>query len=203
MTDITLYAASRSRAVTARWMLEEVGEPYTVQLLDLAAGDTHTPEYLALNPMGKVPTIKHGDVVVSEVAAIAVYLADAFPAAGLAPAIGDPRRGPYLKWCFWGPSCIEPAMMQLMLKFEVGRGTAGWGDPQLVMDVLADAVREGPWLLGDQFTAADVVVGSAVMSAMMFGLFPERDEFVAYRERLSARPARQRTVAAEEEAAAG
>lgn len=197
MSDIVLYRAPQSRAQTARWLLEELGVPYTTSALDLGAGENRRPPYLKINPMGKVPALTDGDVAISENAAIALYLADAYPVAGLAPAVGDPLRAAYLKWMVWGPGCLEPAMMQLHLKFEVARGTAGWGDPQLVMDVLADAVRTGPYLLGDRFSAADVVVGSAMLSGLMFGLLPGRAEFAAYRDRLLARPAKQRADALE------
>jgi glutathione S-transferase len=206
MTDttakLTLYHAVPSRAATARWMLEELGEPYAIKLLDLRAGDQRKPEYLALNPMGKVPTLVDGDVVVSEVAAICCYLADTYPKAGLAPAIGDKRRGPYLKWLFFGPSCVEPAMTDKAMKREpLPRSTAGWGDYDTVVEVLRAAVANGPWLLGEQFTAADVVIGSAIRFGTTFGMLPEIPEFVAYRERILARPALQRQVALDKELA--
>src|SRR6516165_3267239 len=111
MAKLTLYHAAPSRSSITRWMLEEVGEPYDVHLLNLSRGDTHTPDYLAINPMGKVPALKHGDAVVTEAAAICAYLADEFPRAKLNVPIGTPRRGVYLKWLFFGPNCIEAAMM--------------------------------------------------------------------------------------------
>src|SRR5258705_12766040 len=110
MPQLTLYHASPSRSSIALWMLEEIGEPYEVKMLDLAKGDQQKPDYLALNPMGKVPTLKHGEAVVSEVAAICTYLADALPHAGLTVPVGDPRRGVYLKWLFYGPGVLEPAV---------------------------------------------------------------------------------------------
>src|SRR5438477_1716348 len=105
MAKLTLYHAAPSRSSIARWMLEEVGEPYDVQLLSLSKGDTRASDYLAVNPMGKVPALKHGDVVITEAAAICTYLADAFPRAGLNVPVGNPQRGVYLKWLFFGPSC--------------------------------------------------------------------------------------------------
>jgi glutathione S-transferase len=199
---LTLYHAVPSRAATARWMLEELGEPYAIELLDLKAGDQRKPEYLKLNPMGKVPTLVDGDTVVTEVAAICCYLADAYPDAGLAPAIGDKRRGPYLKWLFFGPSCIEPAMTDKAMKREaVPRSTAGWGDYDTVVEVLRAAVAKGPWLLGERFTAADVVIGSSIRFGTAFGMLPEIPEFVAYRERVLARPALQRQMALDKELA--
>jgi glutathione S-transferase len=203
---LKLYHATPSRSSTAHWMLEEVGEPYAIELLNLKAGDQRKPEYLALNPMGKVPTLVDGDIVVSEVSAICCYLADAYPKAGLAPAIGDKRRGPYLKWLFFGPSCFEPAVTDKALKREpVPRSTAGWADYDTVVEVLrgavAQAVAKGPWLLGEEFTAADVVIGSGISWGMTFNLLPELPEFVAYRERIGSRPALRRQIAQDKELA--
>ena len=145
-------------------MLEEIGEPYDIHLLSLNKGDNRAPEFLAVNPMGKVPALKHGDVVITEAAAICAYLADEFPRAKLNVPVGDPRRGVYLKWLFFGPSCIEPAMMDRAAprKEEPRRAMLGYGDFDTVMDVVAKAVSKGPYLLGDQFTAADVVIGSGL-----------------------------------------
>ena len=111
MAELMLYHAAPSRSSIIRWMLEEIGVPYDLQLLKLAEGEQHTPAYRAINPMGKVPALKHGDVVITEAAAICTYLADAFPQAGLNIPIGDKRRGAYLKWLFFGPSCMEPAVV--------------------------------------------------------------------------------------------
>jgi glutathione S-transferase len=192
MSNIVLYHCSRTRAAIARWMLEEVGAPYTVETIDVRAGRGRDPEYLKVNPMGKVPAIRDGSVVVAKNAAIALYLADAYPKAGLAPAVGDPLRGAYLTWMVWGPGCLEPAVTQKPVKFELAPSALGWGDPELVVDVLANALHEGPYLLGDRFSAADVIVGSTLMQGMRAGAFPERHELVGYRERLLARPAAQR-----------
>ena len=146
--------------------------------------------------MGKVPALRHGDAVITEAAAICTYLADEFPQARLNVPIGDPRRGLYLKWLFFGPSCIEPAMIDRAFprKEEAPRGTLGYGDFDTVMDVLAKAVAPGPYLLGEQFTAADVVIGSTLRWGMMFKLMPERPEFTAYVGRLMQRPALQRAL---------
>jgi glutathione S-transferase len=193
---LKLYHAVPSRASTAHWMLEEVGEPYELELLDLKGGDQRSPAYLALNPMGKVPTLVDGDLVVSEVSAICCYLADAYPKAGLAPAIGDVRRGAYLKWLFFGPSCVEPAITDKALQREpVPRSTAGWADYDTVVEVLRAALAKGPYLFGETFIAADVVVGSAISWGLTFKLLPELPEFAAYRDRLLARPALQRQMA--------
>ncbi len=204
MATLTLYHAAPSRSSIVRWMLEEVGEPYDIHLLRLANGDQLKPDYLAINPMGKVPALRHGDVVVTEAAAICTYLADAFPRARLSVPIGDPRRGIYLKWLFFGPSCIEPAIIDRASprKEEARRGMLGYGDFDTVMDVMAKVVAKGPYLMGEQFTAADVVIGSTLRWGMMFKLIPERPEFAAYIERLKQRPALQRALALDQELAA-
>jgi glutathione S-transferase len=204
MPRLTLYHSAPSRSSIVRWMLEEVGEPYDLHLLSMQRGDNRAPDYLAVNPMGKVPALKHGDVVITEAAAICTYLADAFPAAGLTVPIGDTRRGPYLKWLFFGPSCVEPAMIDRAFPRAepARRATLGYGDFDTVMDVVARAVAPGPYLLGEQFTAADVVVGATLRWGMVFKLLPERPEFVAYAARLADRPALQRAEAKDRELAA-
>ncbi len=204
MPNLTLYHAAPSRSSIVRWMLEEIGEPYDVHLLSLSKGDNRAPDYLAVNPMGKVPALRHGDVVITEAAAICTYLADEYPRAKLNVPVGDPRRGPYLKWLFFGPSCIEPAMMDRAFprKEEARRGALGYGDFDTVLNVVAKAVASGRFILGDQFTAADVVIGSGLRFGMMFKLLPERDEFMAYTQRLAQRPALQRAEAKDKELAA-
>jgi glutathione S-transferase len=204
MADLTLYHAAPSRSSVVRWMLEELGEPYDLHLLNLMNGDQAKPEYLAINPMGKVPALKHGDAVVTEVAAICTYLADEFPHARLNIPVGDPRRGTYLKWLFFSPSCIEPAVTDRAFprKEEPRRGALGYGDFDTVMNVVANAVEPGPYLMGEQFTAADVVLGSMLRWGMMFDLLPKRPEFVAYVGRLEQRPALQRATALDRELAA-
>jgi glutathione S-transferase len=196
MASLTLYHAAPSRSSIAHWMLEEVGQPYELHVLSLKDGDNRKPAYLSVNPMGKVPALKHGDAVVTEAAAICCYLADAFPQAGLAVPIGDPRRGAYLKWLFFGPSCVEPAVAdKAFTRAEPPpRSALGYGDYDTVMDVLADALRTGPYLLGEQFTAADVVIGSGLRWGMAFKLIPERPEFVTYTRRLAERPALKRAT---------
>ncbi|MBX9778008.1 MAG: glutathione S-transferase family protein [Xanthobacteraceae bacterium] len=191
---LTLYHAIPSRSSIVRWMLEEVGEPYDIHLLNLQAGDNRKPAYLSVNPMGKVPAIDHDGVIVTEAAAICTYLADAFPKAGLNVPVGDKRRGQYLKWLFFGPSCVEPAVSDRAFprKEEARRGALGYGDYDTVMTVLAKGVSDGPYLLGGQFTAADVVIGSGLRWGMMFKLIPERPEFTAYVGRLNERPALKR-----------
>ena len=204
MAKLTLYHAAPSRSSITRWMLEEVGEPYDVHLLNLSKGENRAPNYLAVNPMGKVPALKHGDTVITEAAAICAYLAAECPRAKLNVPIGTPQRGVYLQWLFFGPSCIEAAMIDRASprKEEARRAMLGYGDFDTVMDVTAKAVATGPYLMGEQFTAADVVVGSTLRWGMMFKLLPERPEFTAYVNRFAARPALQRAEAKDKELAA-
>jgi len=201
MAKLTLYHAAPSRSSIVRWMLEEIGEPYDVHLLSLGNGDNRKPDYLAINPMGKVPALRHGDVIITETAAICAYLADEFPRAKLNVPIGDPRRGPYLKWLFFSPSCLEAAMMDRVFprKEEARRASLGYGDFDTATDVVAKAVGGSGYLLGEQFTAADVVIGSTLRFGMMFKLLPERPEFVAYTGRLAKRPALMRAEAKDKE----
>jgi glutathione S-transferase len=197
MPKLTLYHAAPSRSSIVHWMLEEVGEPYDIHLVSFKKGENRTPEYLAVNPMGKVPALKHGDTVISEAAAICTYLADAFPNAGLSVPIGAPARGVYLQWLFFGPSCLEPAIMERAYprKEAAPRAALGFGEYDTVVDVLATAAGAAkPYLMGAQFTAADVVIGSGLRWGTMFKLLPERPEFAAYLERLNARPALKRAT---------
>jgi glutathione S-transferase len=177
-------------------MLEEVAAPYRVELLDLTRNEQKSPGYLAINPMGKVPAIVHRGVVVTEVVAICCHVADAFPSAGLAPGIGDPLRGPYLRWSIFEASALEPAIVDRMLQRPPGRpGALGYGDFETTMDVVARAVAPGPYLLGDRFSTADVLIGSALRWGTMVGVVPERPELAAYVGRLAERPALRRAMA--------
>jgi len=203
MAKLTLYHAAPSRSSVTLWMLEELGEPYDIHLLSLTKGENREPAYLAVNPMGKVPALRHGDAVITEAAAICTYLADEFPAAKLNVPIGDPRRGSYLKWLFFGPSCIEPAVIDRAAprREEARRGMLGYGDFDTTMNTVAAAVEQGPWILGEQFTAADVVIGANIRWGMMFKMIPERPEFLDYAARIAARPAAQRADAKDKELA--
>jgi glutathione S-transferase len=190
MPDLTLYHAAPSRSSIVLWMLEELGEPYEIKLIKLSAGDNMKP----VNPMGKVPALNHRGTIITEVAAICTYLADAFPEKRLNIPVGTPRRGVYLKWLFFGPGCMEPAVIDRAAprKEEARRGMLGYGDFDITMNVVAKAVEKGPWLMGEQFTAADVVIGSQIRWGMMFKMLPERKEFADYSARIAARPAVQR-----------
>lgn len=201
--DLILYHIAPSRSSIVLWMLEEIGKPYELRVLDHQRGENREAAYLSVNPMGKVPALNHKGVVITEAAAICCYLADAFPGAALALPIGNPQRGPYLKWLFFGPGCLEPALLDRMLNREGGpRQALGWGDFDSVINVIADAVTSGPYLLGDRFTAADVVIGSGLRWGMMVKLLPERPELLDYVGRLGQRPALQRAVARDQALAA-
>jgi glutathione S-transferase len=205
MADLTLYHASPSRSSIILWMLEELGQPYEVKLLKLSEGDNLKPDYLAINPMGKVPALDHKGTVITESAAICTYLADEFPQAKLNVPVGTPRRGVYLKWLFFGPGCFEPAVIDRAAprKEEARRGMLGYGTFDTTMDTVAKAVAKGPWLMGEQFTAADVIIGANIRWGTMFKLIPERPEFTAYAARIAARPAAQRAEAKDKEFAGG
>jgi len=201
MATLTLYHAAPSRSSVTLWMLEELGHPYDLKLINLQAGENLKPDYLAINPMGKVPALKHGDTIITELAAICTYLADEFPDAKLNVPAGTPRRGVYLKWLFFGPGCLEPAVIDRAAPRKEGarRAMLGYGDFDTTMNVIATAVEKGPWLMGGQFTAADVVIGANIRWGMMFKMIPERKEFIDYAARIAARPAAQRAEAKDKE----
>jgi len=195
--EVVFYHNPRSRAQMVHWMLEEAGAPYRIVPIDFEKGENRTPAFLALNPMGKLPTIVHRGTVVTETGAIIAYLADAFPDARLAPPTDDPRRGAYYRWLFFGAGCIEPALLdKLMNRPPVERKSAvGWGSYEEVVAALRTTLAAGPYLLGDTFSAADVYVGAEIRWAMMFGAsgFTGDKVFDDYVTRLSARPAARRT----------
>ena len=192
--ELVFYTNPMSRGRLVRWMLEEVGQPYRTEILDY---DTtmKAPEYLAINPMGKVPALRHGDAVVTECAAICAYLADAFPQAHLAPPSGDRLRAPYYRWMFFAAGPIEAATSNKALGFVVPterERMIGYGNAGLAFKTIEDAVARGPYLVGDSFTAADVYVGSQLGFGMMFGMIEKRPAFEAYWQRVSSRPACRR-----------
>jgi glutathione S-transferase len=189
MSALTLYHAPRSRSSVALWMLEEIGQPFGIHLLSIKKGDNREHPYLDVNPMGKVPALKHGDAIITEVAAICCYLADAFPQAGLNIPIGDPQRGPYLKWLFFAPGVIEPAIFDRAFPraAEAPRAALPFGDFDTAMNVLAKAVTP--------------VIGSQLRWATIFKLIPERKEFVDYMARFADRPAAKRAQTKDEQLA--
>jgi glutathione S-transferase len=189
--ELVFYTNPQSRGRIARWMLEEVGQPYRTEVLDYASTMKGTA-YLAINPMGKVPALRHGDAVITETAAICAYLADAFPQAKLAPPPGDRLRAPYYRWMFFAAGPVEAAVSNKALGFAVPperERMMGYGTFAKVMDALEAAVTRGNYLVGDNFGAADVYVGSAIGFGLMFGTFEKRPAFEQYWQRLSTRPA--------------
>lgn len=195
--EITFYYNPMSRGRIVHWMLEEVGAPYRVELLSFEKGEHKRPEYLAVNPMGKVPAVMHRGTVITEAAAICAYLADAFPEAGLAPAPGDPARGAYLRWLFFGAGCVEPALTdRMMARPPVDRPSAlGYGSYEDMVKTLVGAIEPGPYLLGDRFSAADVYIGSQIGWGLMAKGFEPNPAFQAYLGRQSERPAFKRFAA--------
>ncbi|MEP6942686.1 MAG: glutathione S-transferase family protein [Betaproteobacteria bacterium] len=192
MTDeLVLFTNPMSRGRIARWMLEEVGKPYRTELLDFAT-TMKAADYLAINPMGKVPAIRHGDAVVTEAAAICAYLADAFPDAGLVPPAASRQRGAYYRWMFFAAGPVEAAVTNKAMGFEVPankKGTVGYGSFGDVMNALEIAVTGSEYVAGDTFTAADVYFGSQIGWGLLFGSIEKRPAFERYWERLVNRPA--------------
>jgi len=191
--DLIFYTNPMSRGRIVRWMLEEVGAPYRTEVLQFGT-TMKSPEYLAVNPMGKVPAIRHGEAVVTEAGAICAYLADAFPEAGLAPPPG-PARAPYYRWMFYAAGPFEAAVTNRSMGFEPPaerRGMVGYGRYEDVMDALEIAVTAGEFVAGDRFTAADVYFGSSIGWGLQFGSIEKRPAFEAYWSRLKDRPAARR-----------
>ena len=192
--EITFYTHPMSRGRMVRWMLEEIGIPYHTEIVGYA-DDMKTPAYLAVNPMGKVPTIRHGDVVVTESAAILAYLADVFPDAGLAPPAN--KRGDYYRWLFFAAGPLEAAASNKMFGFELAEGqekSAGYGSYQDVMSTLEGAVSGGGYIAADHFTAADLYLGSHIGWGMQFGTVEERPGFKEYWALVSDRDACRRAT---------
>lgn len=192
MTDeLVLYTHPMSRGRIVRWMLEEIGQPYRAEVIDYGP-KMKSPEYLAINPMGKVPALRHGKAVVTECAAICAYLADAFPAANLAPPPGDPARAPYYRWMFFAAGPVEAAVMNKTLGVQVPKerlGMVGCGSMDEVLAALETAVTGREFIAGDRFSAADVYVGSHLMWGMQFGTLEKRKAFEDYVGRFHACPA--------------
>ncbi|WCE94570.1 glutathione S-transferase family protein [Acidithiobacillus ferriphilus] len=189
--NLTFYTNPMSRGRIVRWMLEELGVPYQTILLDYGTS-MKAPEYLAINPMGKIPAIQHGQTVVTETAAICAYLADAFPQMGMAPALDDRLRGTYYRYLFFAAGPLEAAVSNKALGFIVPperEAMIGYGTYEAVLDVLEDAVEQGEYLLGENFTAADVYLGSQLGFGLQFGTIERRPGIEHYWSRISARPA--------------
>lgn len=194
---IKLYWAPRTRSLRALWVLEESGVLYERIRLDLSAGEQKSAEFRAINPIAKVPALTDGSLAVAESGAICAYVAEACPEARLAPPVGDPARGRYLQWLFFSPGCIEQAYLVKFAKAEVRPEQAGFGDFDRML-VLEAAASSGPWLLGAQFSAADVMIGTDLHFGIdVFGLVPSRPALRAYIDRCLARPALKRAKAIE------
>lgn len=199
MTKPVLYHCPQTRAGATSWMNEEVGAPCDVRLVNLRAGAHKADAYMAINPMGKVPTLTDGPVTITETAAICAYLADRYPDAGLAPATNNPLRGTYYRWMFFAPSCIEPMMQdKLGGTKRTNDGAVAYGSEDAVLRALHAALDGKTYLVGEQFTAADVVLGSTLNFAMMFGAIEKVEPFTSYADRLMNRPAAARARAKDE-----
>jgi glutathione S-transferase len=192
---IVLYHHPFSRAAGVLWMLEEVGVEYELRFVDIRAGAQKGPEILALNPMGKLPIVVDGELVMTETAAIGLYLADRYAPGRLAPALDAPARGTYLRWSLFAPSVIEPGLMAKAAGWTVKEGQAGWGNHDAMLDAMESALSGRDYLLGDDFSMADIIFGGTVRFMLGFKMLEPRPVFSAYAERLGARPALQRADA--------
>lgn len=185
-----LYWAPHTRSLRALWMLEEIGVPYDRVLVDLKNGGQGTPAYHAVNPMEKVPALEKNGACVAESGAIIAFLAEAFPQAGLAPAIGEPSRGRFLQWLFFSGSCVEGAITEKYGKLQMPTGSAGWGSFDRVFNVLSEVLKASPYMLGEKFSAADVLIASDLHFVIdIFKMLEPRPEFSAYLDRCRSRPA--------------
>lgn len=191
---ITLYHHPHSRAATVLWMLEEVGCPYDIKHVDMPAGEQQASAFKSINPMGKLPTLVDGDVVITESAAIALYLGDRYASGRLAPALDAPERGTYLRWSFYAPSVLEPGVMAKTGGWEYKPSAAGWGTWDSMLDTLRAAIGDGPYLLGEHFSMADTVFGGTMKWLVQFGLLPKDPVYTAYIQRLEAREAGKRSL---------
>jgi len=199
---LKLYYAPRSRAFTSLWMLEEAGQPYEIARVDIRAPDHPTAAYKKINPMGKVAGLEDAGIGFGETAAILLYVADKFPQTKLAPAPSDPRRGRFLQWLMFSPTTMEPAMIEKRLGTTPNTVQSGWGDYDRALSALEAALRPGPWLFGETFTAADLYIASSLNFGMQFGLVDKRPSFCAFVEQATARGAFQRATEIEAKEAA-
>ncbi len=200
---IIFFHSPNTRSSGTRILLHELGAPYELRAVNMKAGEQRRPEFLAVNPMGKVPAIVHRGELVTEQVAIFIHLADLFPKAGLAPALDDPLRGPYLRWMAYYGSCFEPAVVDRALKREPGPlNMVPYGDYDTMLKTLTDQLAKGPYLLGERITAADVLWGTALRWTVMFKLVPELPVIMDYVKRMGARPAVGKVTALDAELAA-
>jgi glutathione S-transferase len=190
MTEtLTFFHAPQSRSSGVAILLDELGAQHDLRLIDMKAGEQRQPAFLAINPMGKVPAILHGSSLVTEQVAVYIYLADLFPEAGLAPALTDPMRGPYLRWTAFYGSCFEPAVVDLAMKREPAPlATSPYGSFDNVIDSLTGQLRDNAFIAGDRLTAADILWCTSLQWIIGFGLLPARPAIAAYVDRVGARP---------------
>jgi len=190
--SITLYHHPYSRAANVLWMLEEANVSYDLHFVDIMAGAQKSPEILALNPMGKLPILTDGDQVVTEAAAIGLYIADRYALGRLAPKVDDPGRAPYLRWSLFAPSVIEPGSAAKTAGWDYKPSTVGWGTHDSMLDAMESAISDRAYILGDEFSMADMIFGGTLRFMLMFKMIDPRPSFTAYAERLAARPALQK-----------
>ena len=189
MSELVFYTNPQSRGRIAHWMLEELGQPYRTVWLNYGP-EMKSADYRAVNPMGKVPAVLHGDALITEQGAVFIYLADLFPQAGLAPGLADPQRGPYLRWLVYYGSSFEPALVDRAMKHAPATPSlCPYGDYDTMLKTLCDQLERGPYLLGERFSAADLLWGTALTWTTAFGLVPPLPVIQAYMDRVNARPA--------------
>jgi glutathione S-transferase len=197
-----LYWCPQTRSFRGLWLMEEAGRPYERVLVDINKGDQDKPEFRAINPMGKVPALADGEAKLAESAALCAYVAERVPEAKLAPPLGDPARAHYLHWLFFAAGCIEPAYTQKFTNIALTKRQAGWGSFDLVIDVLEQVVQPGPWVLGERFSAADIMIGADLHFGLtLLKIVPPRPAIAAYVARCAERPAFKRAMAIEAEEA--
>lgn len=193
--DLIVWHGPNTRSTGTVWLVEELGVPYELRKIDVFGGETREADFLKINPAGKVPAIRHKGKTLTEMAAISLYLCDEFPQAGLAPAIGDPLRADYLYWSVFRPGVLEPAIVTKAQNLDVDPRTVGWGEWETVITLIETALEDGPYLLGERFSAADILIGGALGWLKHFKLMPDNPRIDDYITRLHARPAYARMQA--------
>jgi len=193
--SIVLHHHPFSRAANVVWMLEEVGVPYELRFVDMPKGEQKSPEFLALNPMGKLPTLVDGETVVTESAAIGLYLADRYASGTLAPALNDPARGTYLRWSLFAPTVVEPGSLAKAAGWDFKPSQAGWGEYESMVKAMESALAGRDYVLGNQFSMADIIFGGTVRFMLQFKMLEAKPVFAKYAERLGERPAQKRAEA--------
>ena len=197
--DLTLFYAPRTRAFRALWFLEELGRPYRIHRIDYQAGEQKRPDFLKLNPSGKLPTVLDGDVAIAETGAILTYLADKYPPGNLAPRPEEPERAAFLRWIFYSGSVMEPAFAEKFFGWDLPADRVGWGNFDTMLKVVTEAVSGSSWLTGDRFTAADLLIGGNLQFGMMTRILPQEGPIAEFVARCSERPALKRAMAIEAE----